>query len=129
MSINKIVPTICGSLSICKTNIKQILEIVYIGNIQGFRQRLISTLFRLNTGYCSIFYTEKIITMTQSWLPVGPDIPSSNQHLPVGAFFPATFAPLEVSLIVSIAFDTQFWRLYKGLHCLLVLNISRKSVM
>ena len=61
-----------------------------------------------------MFYTEKIVTMTQSWLPVG----CSSGHLPVGAFFPMTFMLLEVSLIISIAFGTQLWKLYKGLHCL-----------
>ena len=66
--------------------------------------------------------------MTQSWLLVGADISCSSQHLPIRAFFPITFALFEVSLIVSIAFGRQLWKLYKGLHCLFGLNISSKSV-
>ena len=30
-----------GSLNMCKTNVKQILEIVYMGTIEDFRQHLI----------------------------------------------------------------------------------------
>ena len=56
--------------------------------------------------------------MTQSWLPVGANIPCSSRHLPVRTFFLMNFALLEDLLVVSIAFGTHLWKLYKDLHCL-----------
>ena len=70
-----------------------------------------------------------ISKMTQSRLLVGADIPYSNQHLPVGAYFSLTFAPLEVSLVASIAFSMQFKGYTRAFIVYLVLNIGRIYVL